>query len=223
MFNIFSYIICLIVLNTVAVSTVFQPEANGLMWNVLGTGKFWLFIFITPLVILSIDLIFKIFSDLLFPNPDTEFMVSLYNYIEKQDISEPRKSIEVSPQNLTSSARPSHRSHSDYQLEELEDELHNSVPISPSNVILAKPRTLTFRENDRGDTGESKYIVGEENESQPSNRALSHGLKITQQPLNKIQKSEDSEPVIDPETSERIPSTERKYTELIPTKSRNSS
>ena len=209
----------MIVLNTVAISTVFQPEANGLMWNVLGTGKVWLFFFITPFVILSVDLIFKIFSDILFPNADTKFMVALYSHEEKQNqILKSRKSIEVSPQNVSSSAL-----HSVIRSEELEDEVPNSSEISHSDIILAKSRTHTFRENERGDTGGSIYIVGEENESQPSDQAPSHGPKIRQHSIKNINESEVKGPEIESESSDRLDSTERKDTELLPSKSLGSS
>jgi hypothetical protein len=213
----------LIILNTVAVSTVFQPEANGLMWNVLGTGKVWLFFFITPLVILSIDSIYKIFSDILFPNADTKFTVALYSYLEKQSqILKSRKSIEVSPQNVSNSVSHSYRRHSDDQIEELEYEEPNSSRISPSNIILAKPRTHTFRENEGGDIGGSKYIVGEENESQSADLSSSHGPKIRQPSLKKIIESEGKEPESDSKSSDSLPSTERKNPEFLPAISRSS-
>lgn len=71
------YIVSIIILNTNAVAVVFQPEANQLVFNMLGTGKFWLVLFLTPVFALIPDFLI-ITAQLVFkPNPDEEIMTLL--------------------------------------------------------------------------------------------------------------------------------------------------
>lgn len=126
------------ILTTVSISTVFQPEANGLMWNVLGTGKVWLFIILTPISILSIDFIFKISADLFWPNADTKFIETLYRLKaykkkskQKEAIKRNSHTVPLNSDNLEDDPC--------YQLSEEEE--HKSAPISESRFMVTKPPT----------------------------------------------------------------------------------
>jgi magnesium-transporting ATPase (P-type) len=58
-----------IVLNTVAVSKVFQPEFSGLFFEVLGNFKTWIVILLGSVLALIPDFIYNSSQVLYFPNP----------------------------------------------------------------------------------------------------------------------------------------------------------
>lgn len=58
-----------IVLNTVRVARVFQPEFPGLFFEVLGNGKTWIIVLIGPLLALIPDLVYVGIMHIFFPTP----------------------------------------------------------------------------------------------------------------------------------------------------------
>lgn len=58
-----------IVLNTVKVARVFQPEFPGLFFEVLGNGKTWIVVLIGPLLALIPDLMYVGIMHINYPTP----------------------------------------------------------------------------------------------------------------------------------------------------------
>jgi magnesium-transporting ATPase (P-type) len=72
-FSILFYYICLIILCTKPIATLFQNEIAGLFFNIIAYPKFWSVILISPFVALTLDISLKQFFYNGCPNP-TEYI-----------------------------------------------------------------------------------------------------------------------------------------------------
>lgn len=63
-----------IVLNTMPVSAVFQPEFPGLFFDVLGNGKTWIITLLGPLLALIPDFLYVNLKYIYFPSPSERLM-----------------------------------------------------------------------------------------------------------------------------------------------------
>lgn len=74
--SILLYILTLLVLNTDGISVILQPEANQLIFHMLGIGRWWLVIALVPLAAILPDFVLLTFKFIFRPNPDDEIMQS---------------------------------------------------------------------------------------------------------------------------------------------------
>ncbi|CAG9319750.1 unnamed protein product [Blepharisma stoltei] len=72
--SIVFYYLTVIVLNTTAVSRAFQPEITYVFFNILGNGKAWIILFLSPLIALTPDYVVKAYMYLFNPNPTDVFL-----------------------------------------------------------------------------------------------------------------------------------------------------
>ena len=61
-------------MNVDAVAQTFQPNVNHLFFNILGSGKAWIIIFIAPIVALIPDFILVYYKATFHPNPINKLM-----------------------------------------------------------------------------------------------------------------------------------------------------
>jgi phospholipid-transporting ATPase len=83
--SVLFYVVSIIILNTNAVAKVFQPEANQLVFNMLGTGKFWLVMFLTPVFALLPDYLIAAGQSVFWPSPDDEIIRAIHTRENKHN------------------------------------------------------------------------------------------------------------------------------------------
>lgn len=66
-----------IIISTVSVARVFQPEFSGMFLDILGNGKTWIVTLIGPILALIPDFIYKSVQFIHFPNPSQKLQAYL--------------------------------------------------------------------------------------------------------------------------------------------------